>query len=98
MNIEKEYIKIGKAVIDECIERADERNDTVIIRSVQCNGRLYIRIEDRIEILSEWDYKDLLAVRTANRQQGARERTEALAKKIRDALMSEEPPRVVRVE
>lgn len=98
MNIEKKYIEIGKAVIDECIERGDERCITITLRSVQFDRKLYIRMEDIMEPLSMWTYGDLQAVDVANRQQGARKRADILAKKIRDAPIPPEPPKVVIME
>jgi hypothetical protein len=95
MNTEKEYRKIGKAIIDECMERGDERCITITLRSVQYDEKLYIRMEDRVEPMSIWKYSDLHAVSLANRQQSARERTDALAKKIRDAHVPGELPQVV---
>jgi hypothetical protein len=95
MNTEKEYREIGKAIIDEFMERGDERGITVTLRSMQYDEKLYIRMEDRLEPLSIWKYSDLQAVRLANRQQGARERAEALANKIRDTHVPEELPRKV---
>lgn len=91
-------MKIGKAVIDECMERGDERCITITLRSVQFDGKLYIRMEDRVEPVSIWKYRDLQAVDLANRQQGARKRADALAKKIRDAPVPKELPRVVIVK
>jgi hypothetical protein len=98
MSIEKKYEEIGKAIIDECMERGDERGITITLRSVQFDGKLYIRMEDRIESLSIWKYSDLQAVSVANRQQGARERAEEIANKIRDEPVQEEPPQVVIVK
>jgi hypothetical protein len=92
MNTEKEYMEIGKAIIDECMQRGDERRIRIIIRSVQYGEKFYIMMEDSAEPLSVWKYSDLEAVRGANRQQGARERAEELAKKIRDEPVPEELP------
>jgi hypothetical protein len=105
MNTEKEYRKIGKAIIDVCMERGDERCITITLRSVQYDEKLYIRMEDRVEPLSIWKYSDLQAVSLANRQQGAREQAEELVytiqrymKKIRDVSVPEEPPQRVIVK
>lgn len=98
MNIEKKYIEIGKAVIDECMERGNERCISITLRSVQFDGKLYIRMEDRVEPLSIWKYGDLQAVDLANRQQGARERADEIAKKIRVAPVPVGFPRVVIVK
>jgi hypothetical protein len=54
-------------------------------------------MENRIEPLSIWKYSELQAVSLANRQQGARERAEALVNKIRDTPVSKESPRIVMV-
>jgi hypothetical protein len=97
MNTEKEYKKIGKAIIDECIERGDERCITITLSSVQYHEKLFIRMEDRVEPLSIWKYSDLHAVSVANRHQGARERAEVLAKEIRDTPVPKELPRILMV-
>jgi hypothetical protein len=98
MNTEKEYMKIGKAIIDECMERGNERCITITLRSVQFDGKLYIRMEDRVEPMSTWKYEDLQAVSLANRQQGARERADEIAKKIRVTPIPVGFPRVVIVK
>jgi hypothetical protein len=98
MTLKEEYEKIGKAVIDECMQRGDERCVTITLRSVQYDEKLYIRMEDRAEPFSIWKYSDLQAISWANRQQGAREQAEVLANKIRDASVPEEPPQVVIVK
>jgi hypothetical protein len=92
MNTEKEYREIGKAIIDECMQRGDERRIRIILRSVQYGEKFYIMMEDSAEPLSVWTYSDLEAVRWANRQQGARERAEERATKIRDEPVPEELP------
>jgi hypothetical protein len=79
------------------MERGDERCITVTLRSVQYDGKLHIMMGDRQEPLLIWKYSDLQAVRLANRQQGARERAEALANIIRDTHVPEELPRIVMV-
>ncbi|MBE9594023.1 MAG: hypothetical protein IMF19_11165 [Proteobacteria bacterium] len=98
MEPEKEYIKIGRAVIDECMGRGHERCITVTLRGVQYDGKLYIRMEDNQEPLSIWGYNDLLGVKMVNMHQRARERAEALTIKIKRVKLQGEPPRVVILE
>jgi hypothetical protein len=97
MNTEKEYRKIGKAITDECIKRGGEGSITITFRREQYDEKLYIQMEDRVEPLSIWKYSDLHAVSLANRQQGARERAEELAKEIRDTPVPDKLPRIVMV-
>jgi hypothetical protein len=74
MNTEKEYMKIGKAVLNECIARAGERCISITLRSVQVGEKLYLRLEDIVEPISIWSFTDLTAICEANRQQRIRAR------------------------
>jgi hypothetical protein len=95
MSIEEEYRKIGKAVVNECLERWNEECITIALRSVQFIGKLYIRSDDVVEPIAILDFADLIAINLANRNQEARERAEMLANKIRKAPKPIELPRAV---
>jgi hypothetical protein len=94
MNTEKKYMEIGKAIIDECMELGEGLCVTITLTGVQYGGKLHIMMEDRGELLSIWEYSDLHAVSVANKQQGARERAEALANKTKDMHVPKELPRI----
>lgn len=95
MLLEEEYRKIGKAVIDECLLRGNETCITITLRSVQFEGKLFIRMEDLVEPLSIWNFSDLIAINMANKTQDARERAEMLPTKIRAASEPEVAPEIV---
>lgn len=98
MSAEEKYREIGKAVINECMERGSEIAITVTLRAVQFNGKLYIRMEDAVDPISIWDCGDSMAISGANRNQRAREQAEALEIKTKGAKPQPLPARVVIVK
>lgn len=95
---EDKYREIGKAVINECLARGDARFSSITLRTVQFNGKLYIRMEEVVEPISIWKFRDLAVIAQANRKQRARECGNVLTIRVRRAELQMGLPREMEVE